>query len=622
MKTLRNLAQLSDTCRRLTGRRILRWLAVGAIGTAVIIAGAYYFDVITESDEFCGALCHPNYPEYVTHEVSDHARVECGTCHIGPGLTPKVMAKVYGVEELYLLVTNTYERPIPPPVKRLRPAREICEQCHWPAKFYTDRVLSRSTFAEDEGNSETQTYLILRTGGGERPEPNPSIHWHIENPVWYVATDAARQDIPWVGVMGDDGEMVEYWAQDTDLTPQDLAELPRREMDCLDCHNRVTHVFRQPDRSVDEALADGRMDRTLPFIKREAVKLLSVSYPTQEAGIEAMTGLAQFYSSEYPDIYAEKQQAIEEAVAVLQDIYAQTVFPSMDVTWEAYPDDIGHADFPGCFRCHDGEHLDEEGDSIRLHCNICHSIPVVTRPDQEPDLTDIITFITQAKQEPQSHLETNFIRDHRFQANESCAECHGSAEFGVDNSSFCANYACHGQEWPEVNLSTTFPHPIELVGKHAEVACNACHQGEEEPPSDDCAACHQPVSEPHFGSDCAQCHTPEGWTESASAWVTDVPLIPHPIEEATDCLQCHGEDGIRPFPTTHKILPSESCLQCHQVLGVQRWSPIPHSLEGREDCLACHRQGGLEPSPPDHEGRTNESCLLCHRVAGEEEDDD
>jgi hypothetical protein len=380
-------------------------------------------------------------------------------------------------------------------------------------------------------------------------------------------------------------------------------------------------VFRKPERSVDEAIEDRRIDRTLPFIKREAVKLLSASYPTQEAGIEAMNELEQFYRTEYPDIYAKKQQAIEEAVVVLQDVYEQTVFPSMNVTWEVYPDNIGHTDFPGCFRCHDGEHLNEEGDSIRLHCNICHSVPVTTHPGQEPDLTDIITFITQAEQEPASHLETNFVRDHRFQANESCAECHGPVEFGDDNGAFCANYACHGMGWPEVDLSTTFPHPIELEGQHAGVTCNACHQGEEKPPTDDCAACHQPPSEPHYGTDCAQCHTPVGWTESTSAWATDAPLVPHPVEGTKDCLQCHDTTGIRPFPTTHEALPDDSCLQCHQAIGVQRWSPIPHSLEGREDCLACHRPGGLEPSPADHEGRTNESCLLCHSGTEEEEDD-
>ena len=327
-----------------------------------------------------------------------------------------------------------------------------------------------------------------------------------------------------------------------------------------------------------------------------------------------MNELEQFYRSEYPGVYASKQQAIKEAVTVLQDIYEHTVFPAMNVTWEAYPDNIGHSDFAGCFRCHDGEHLNEDGDSIRLHCNICHSIPVTTHPDQEPDLTDIITFITQAKQEPESHLEPNFIRDHRFQANESCAECHGPVEFGDDNGTFCANYACHGTEWPQVDLSTTFPHPVELTGQHAEATCYACHLGDPSPPRDDCAVCHQPPSEPHFGTDCARCHTPEGWTESAGTWLAQVPLVSHPIEGVGDCLQCHDQNGIRPFTTAHETLPDESCLRCHQVVAVQRWSPIPHSLEGREDCMACHRPGGLEPSPADHRERANESCLLCHRL--------
>lgn len=615
METLRNLGQVFEAPRRPWKQRVLLWLVGGAVGAVLVIVAAYYLDVATESAEFCGLLCHPNYPQYVTHEVSDHARVECGTCHIGPGLAPKVMAKVYGTEELFLLLTNQYERPIAPPVKRLRPAREICEQCHWPQRFYDDRVHSVSTFAEDERNSETQTYLILRTGGGETyPEQGPAIHWHIENPVWYVARDPERQDIPWVGVMGSGGELVEYWSQENPITPEELESLPRREMDCLDCHNRVTHVFRKPALSVDEALSSGRIDRSLPYIKREAVKLLSASYPAQEAGVEAMEELAQFYSSQHPDVYATKRQAIDQAVEVLRDIYSHTVFPEMNVTWQAYADNIGHTDFPGCFRCHDGQHQSAEGDSIRLHCNICHSVPVITRPEQEPDLTHIISFIAQAGREPESHTETNFIRDHRFQANESCADCHGDVEFGYDNGSFCANYACHGQEWPQADLDAAYPHPIELVGQHSQALCYECHLGDPSPPSDDCAACHSPADEPHYGPDCSQCHTPEGWKESAVSWSTDVPLVPHRVEGASDCLLCHGEGEALEFPTTHQGIPSESCLLCHQAASLAGVSAIPHPLEGRDDCVACHREGGLEPPPVDHEERTNESCLLCHKT--------
>ncbi len=615
MKGLRNLGQASDAPKRPWKQRVFFWLAGGVMGAALVVTAAYYFDVATESAEFCGLLCHANTPQYVTHEVSDHARVECGTCHIGPGLTPKVTAKIYGVGELVSMLTDSYERPIAPPVERLRPAREICEQCHWSEKFYADRVRRHSHFVANEENSETQTYLILRTGGGAiYPGQEPAIHWHIENPVWYVARDAQRQDIPWVGTMDSDGELVEYWSQDDELTPEELENLPRREMDCLDCHNRVTHVFRQPALSVDEALANDRIDRSLPYIKREAMGLLSISYPTQEAGLKAMEELEQFYRSQYPDVYAAKQQAVGQAVEALQDIYRHTIFPEMNVTWQVYADNIGHTDFPGCFRCHDGKHLNAEGDSIRLHCNICHSIPVVTNPDQEPDLTDIISFIAQVKREPDSHTATNFIRDHRFQANESCASCHGSIQFGDDNDGFCANRACHGQKWPEVDLDAAFPHPIELEGQHVQALCYECHRGVEQPPREDCVACHQPTDEPHYGPDCSQCHTPEGWRESAVSWTTDVPPIPHRVEDAMDCLLCHAEGEVKPVPTTHGAIPGEACVQCHQAGPVAGGSEIPHDLEMRDDCLACHRAGGPEPTTADHEGRPNESCLLCHKV--------
>ncbi len=361
-------------------RWLLFWGALIIGGAVAVVTAAYYFDVFTESDAFCGRICHANRPQYVTHQVSNHANVECGVCHIGPGLWPKVEAKILGVKELVETLANSYERPLAPPVERLKSARVICEQCHWPEKVYGDREYRVSKFSTDEGNTATQVLVTLWIDSGPTVG-SPGAHWHIENEVWFVSTDPVRQDVPWVGVAGNDGGFVEYLARNSALTVEELQELPRHEMDCLDCHNRAAHQFQNPERKVDEALANGSIDPTLPFVKREAVRLLSAPYLTQEEGIEAMEALEEFYRAEYPQVHLAKEESVRRAVETLQDIYHQTVFPEMKLTWEVYPNNLGHTDFPGCFRCHDGQHLNAQGQAISRSCNTCHSLPSAVTPE-------------------------------------------------------------------------------------------------------------------------------------------------------------------------------------------------------------------------------------------------
>jgi hypothetical protein len=319
-----------------------------------------------------------------------------------------------------------------------------------------------------------------------------------------------------------------------------------------------------------------------------------------------------------PTVSGEKRQQIAEAVAVLQQIYGQTVFPRMNVTWQAYADNIGHADFAGCFRCHEGQHLTAGGESIRLHCSICHSIPVVTRPGQEANLASVVSYITEARSQPDSHGATNFIRDHRFLANDSCTECHGTIKFGTDNSSFCANEACHGRQWPQADLNAAFPHPVELEGGHAQVWCNDCHEGAAKPADiEDCASCHDPPQQPHLGPRCVDCHSPAGWEESAANLNMKVSPVPHPVSVGLDCASCHGEGQPYEAPPSHKGIQNTSCDRCHQVQVLVDVPPVPHTAEERSNCLSCHVEGGLVPVPTDHRPWTNSQCLVCHRTAGQ-----
>ena len=604
--------------KRFSLLRLLLWLVAAAIGVAAVITGWHYLDEYTEGDEFCGTLCHPNRPEYEAHRVSDHASVDCGTCHIGPGLLPKFLAKIYGTGELYSLVTNTYERPIEPPVSRLRPASEICEQCHWADRSYPDRVRVTSSFAADEQNSETLTYLVLRTGGGETSQvsrnvnPWSGIHWHVENPVWYVATDVERQEIPWAAVE-ENGQLVEYMSRGSSLSAARLQELERRQMDCMDCHNRATHDFRNPEQLLDEALATGRLDRTLPYIKWATTAFTTASYPTQESGLEGIAGLADWYRANYPGLTGAQQAAVAQAVEVAQTIYAQNVFPYMNLDWRSYPNNIGHTDFPGCFRCHDGEHLNDAGEAIATGCTTCHSVPAVVGPSQDKLAgQSLLAFVAKSEQ-PESHRQASFTQDHRILANDSCAACHGPVAYGTDNSSFCANSACHAQEWPGKEARAPFIHPVTLEGRHAEATCNACHQGVPKPVIQECATCHEPPSQPHFGSACSECHTPVGWRASAAKWVTDVPVAPHLAPGGLDCSQCHGAGSPLAAPADHAGIPGETCTTCHVVkLGTEQ-PEIPHTVVGIDRCLSCHVADKAVPPPADHEGWGNESCLLCHQ---------
>ena len=438
MSGLRNLGKQFSVRHAWKVRRLVFWGAIVVVGAVVIVAAAFYFDEFAEGDWFCGALCHPNRPQGITHEESPHASVECGTCHIGPGLWPKVEAKIFGVGELFKLIGNSYERPIEPPVERLDPAEIMCEQCHWPEKEYPERVHLISRYAEDENNTETQTIMSVYIGNANQAGA-AGAHWHVENSVWYASTDELHQEIPWVAVEEEDGTLVEYIDEGSGLSADELRALSREEMDCLDCHNRAAHEFRNPELVLDEALADGRIDVGLPFVKREAMALLTGSYPSQEEGIERMADLADFYRSEYPTTYESMSARIESAVEVLEEIYHTTVFPEMNLTWDVYADNLGHDASPGCFRCHDGEHVAAEGSSVPRDCTACHSLP---RPLLAEETAPSPALAVSAEQ-PVSAGHVVPALSHEVEGREQCLMCHQTGALAVPKShEGIANEAC------------------------------------------------------------------------------------------------------------------------------------------------------------------------------------
>jgi hypothetical protein len=346
---------------------------VGILGTASY-RGVEYMD----STLFCGMACHKVMaPEYAAYVDSPHSRVACVQCHIGPGASWFVRSKLSGTRQLFAVSLDTFSRPIPSPVKHLRPARETCEQCHWPQKFHGDKFLVRTRYADDEANTPSTTVLVLKVGGavGRGSVGIHGTHLDAGRRIEYVATDGRRQVIPRVTVTERGGARHQYDSTDVHPTPTQLAAGERREMDCMDCHNRPTHAFELPERALDRALAEGRVSPTLPYIKKKGIELLRAEYQDRDTATGRIaSGLAEFYRTLYPAVYQRHRSAVESAVAEIQAIYRRNVFPDMKVAWGTYPNNIGHEDFLGCFRCHDDSHKRADGRAITQDCNACHTI--------------------------------------------------------------------------------------------------------------------------------------------------------------------------------------------------------------------------------------------------------
>ncbi len=343
----------------------------------------------TDSDEFCGTLCHSVMePEFTAYLNSPHARVGCVKCHIGPGTDWFVRSKLSGAYQVYSVLFNKYSKPIPTPIENLRPARETCEQCHWPEHFFSEKNHVNTYYLYDENNTKFEIGLSMKVGGGMIESGITSgIHWHmnIANEISYISTDSLRMDIPWVKSVSYDGTETIYKSSDYNLTDTEFSSLHKRTMDCIDCHNRPSHIYHPPDRSINHLLALNRIDSDLPYIKSVAVSALESPYRTKSIALDSIKiALEHFYQMKYPQIYSSRQGVINTAINEIQKIYQRNYFPEMKVSWKEYPDHIGHMYAPGCFRCHSGKHESDDGKIISNDCNVCHTILYQSEGDKEP----------------------------------------------------------------------------------------------------------------------------------------------------------------------------------------------------------------------------------------------
>jgi mono/diheme cytochrome c family protein/nitrate/TMAO reductase-like tetraheme cytochrome c subunit len=422
--------------------RLLPYIFMGFLSLIVLTTGVYTWEY-TNSPEFCGTACHTMPPEYTSYLASPHARVDCVDCQIGRGfIATRITRKAGDIKHILSLATKSYEFPIR--ADELRPARETCERCHFPEKFSDDSLREIKTFSDDLANTPSSIYLTMKTGGGSAREGlGRGIHWHIENQVYYLPTDHSEEEIPFVRVVLEDETAIDYLALDSNLDAASIQTEDLQLMDCITCHNRITHLVAQPEDAVDQMLARGLISTQIPEIRRKSVEVLRAEYDSKASALRGIAGLSGYYETYYADFFNENNQLIEQAIARLQEYYDQSVFPEQKADWDSHANNLGHLDSPGCFRCHDGNHLNTLDEAIRLECNLCHSIPVVADP------TDFIVEIEISRgPEPESHLNPNWISLHRDVFDASCSNCHTTENpGGADNSSFCSNSACHGTVW-------------------------------------------------------------------------------------------------------------------------------------------------------------------------------
>lgn len=368
-------------------RRGLDIVLVATVVNLLIVATASYRGAAyMDSPQFCGQSCHVMNPEYAAYRVSAHSHVACVECHIGSGVDSYVKAKINGTKQLIDVMTGRYEAPIPSPVTNLRPAREICEACHTPAKYVGEKLLVKSSFADDETNTQSQTVVVLHLGGEDSFSHLSGIHGVHLNHMEYIATTGDRQTIPWVARHNADGSQTVFAASSLNgATPK--GEL--RTMDCIDCHNRASHTFQTPEEALNRAMADGAISPDLPWIHKESLDLLKATYGSQaEAKAKIPAQLAAFYKAQRPDVLQAKAGLVKAAGDQLYTIYARNVFPDMKVTWGTHPNNIGHMAYPGCFRCHDGDHTSKDGKTVTQDCSNCHNLLAV-QESKPKVLTDL-----------------------------------------------------------------------------------------------------------------------------------------------------------------------------------------------------------------------------------------
>jgi len=476
----------------LRGRRLrLPSSRRGLFALLLVLAGAGFVAVFasvslvhwTETADFCGR-CHTMAPELQAYEAGPHKSVACAECHVEPGITGWLKAKINGTKQLIEVVLGSYPTPIPPPDHSDMPAAsDTCEGCHGVTRTAVKTLKTETVFTEDEANTPQFVGLMIRPGGGDPFDVNRSVHWHVLRNVDYYSSDPRSQTIDVVESTGQDGTVSTFIKQSLikdsgnvtpDLTAVTTSDL-KKTMSCYDCHNRVGHDIANPRIGLDQSMESGTIDKTLPYIKREGMQILWGSYADATAADAAADNLQGFYQINYPQVAASKPTEINQAIAEIKVLYRLTATPEMKVTAQTYPNNLGHLDFPGCFRCHDGGHYEVVNGAVTKKvipstCDTCHTFPQIG-----PKVASLPLGIP-----PVTHNAPLWVFNHKTVANsldpggQSCGECHAR--------DYCVN--CHSTGAVTINHDEMATNHAAVIRKQGNTACAYCHQPVF------CATCH------------------------------------------------------------------------------------------------------------------------------------
>jgi len=342
---------------------------------------------MTESVEFCGTLCHKVMePEHTAYMKSPHANVACVECHVGSGASWYVKSKLSGLHQVYAVLTNNYPRPIETPIHDLRPARETCEKCHWPQKFYARSLWTNKYFIADSTNTEWDIQLQMKTG----PEYSgmglkEGIHWHI-NPdvkIEYISENDKREKISYVKYTNKvTGTVTVYKNTENPASDSLIAAASTRTMDCIDCHNRPSHNYNSPSVYFNKAMLTGAVSKSIPFFKKAAMDILKEDFTDSDTAYMKIEGsINGFYKTNYSDYYEKNKDLIASSVKAIETAFSQNTFPGMKVKYDKYPEHIGHLESDGCFRCHNNSFKSDDGKVITRDCSLCHTIVGQGTPD-------------------------------------------------------------------------------------------------------------------------------------------------------------------------------------------------------------------------------------------------
>lgn len=408
-----------DMNQKFQRKALIRISVITVVLLIISSLGSYKAFHYSESVEFCGTLCHQVMePEYVTYQHSAHAQVKCVECHVGEGAGWYVKSKLSGLYQVYSVLFDKYSTPIATPLHNLRPASETCEKCHWPEKFYSQKLRNQRSYLADSSNTEWNISLLMKIG----PEHSAmglseGIHWHINKDfkIEYVASTTDRENIPWVKLTNlKTGEVKVYSDEENPLDQTGLDTLEMRSMDCMDCHNRPSHIYKSAPDYIDQAMIADKLPANLPFIKYAAMQALKIPYDTKEYAHKAIDStILAFYKDEQPDIYNKESARITKALAIVKNEYDKNVFPRMKADATQYLNHIGHLESQGCFRCHSDRHKTAKGETIKKDCELCHSI-LAQGPSQT--MTTVPLLNTMEFQHPVN------IRDAWKTA--MCSDCH------------------------------------------------------------------------------------------------------------------------------------------------------------------------------------------------------